>query len=52
MDPTADYPHGYVRFTNCENHRSTSTGKPAQGPHTHIPINPDGTYPVPKGWNP
>jgi hypothetical protein len=52
QDPSARYPHGSVRFYNQYGQPIDLHGKPTGGPTTHIPINPDGTYPVPKGWNP
>jgi len=52
MEPTDDYPNGYVRFVNSENHPIGLDGKTGSKAHTHIPINADGTYPIPKGWNP
>ena len=52
MDPGADprYPNGYVRFYNDQNQPIRLDGKPGADPDTHIPINPDGTYPLPEGW--
>jgi len=52
MEPTERYPDGYVVFTNSENQPLNLAGKPGSRSGTHIPINPDGTYPIPKGWNP
>ena len=54
MDPGADprYPDGYVKFTNEHNQPINLDGKPATRPEAHIPRNPDGTYPIPKGWRP
>lgn len=60
MEPTDRYPDGYVRYTNEHNQPIGLDGKPTvpngtkaeNHAHTHIPMNPDGTYPVPKGWNP
>lgn len=52
MEPGADprYPNGYVKFTNEHNQPITLDGKPGSRAETHIPRNPDGTYPIPKGW--
>lgn len=52
MDPGADprYPNGYVRFTNEHNQSLNIDGKPGTRADSHIPRNPDGTYPIPKGW--
>jgi hypothetical protein len=52
MDPGADprYPNGYVVFKNQFNQPINLDGKPAGPDTTHIPRNPDGTYPIPKGW--
>ena len=52
MEPTAQYPNGYVRFYNNSGPGQPIglDGKTGPNSHTHIPINPDGTYPLPKGW--
>jgi hypothetical protein len=50
MDPTPQYPNGYVRFTNRYNQPVDLEGKPTGNATTHIPIRPDGTYPLPQGW--
>ena len=52
MDPGADprYPNGYVKFTNQYNQPVKLDGKPGSRAETHIPRNPDGSYPVPEGW--
>lgn len=50
MEPTARYPNGYVRFYNSGGHPVNLDGKPGPNSETHIAINPDGTYPLPKGW--
>ena len=34
MEPTADYPYGYVSFTNCENHPIGVDGKSGSKAHT------------------
>jgi hypothetical protein len=52
MDPTPRYPDGYVVFTNSRNYPIGLDGMQGTRAHTHIPINPDGTYPIPKGWKP
>lgn len=53
MEPGADprYPNGYVKFTNEHNQPINLDGKPATRADAHIPRNPDGTYPIPKGWS-
>jgi hypothetical protein len=50
MEPTAQYPNGYVRFYNGSGQPLGLNGKPGPNSATHIPINPDGTYPLPKDW--
>ncbi|MER6162389.1 polymorphic toxin-type HINT domain-containing protein [Streptomyces sp. NPDC001868] len=50
MNPTARYPDGYVRFTNKHGQPIGLNGKPGSKADTHIPMNPDGTYPLPVGW--
>lgn len=35
---------------NGENQPIRLDGKPGADPDTHIPINPDGTHPLPEGW--
>jgi hypothetical protein len=52
MEPTAQYPNGYVRFYNNSGPGQPIglDGKTGPNSHTHIAINPDGTYPLPKGW--
>lgn len=52
MDPTARYPHGYVRFYDKAGHPIDLNGNPTEKANTHIPMNPDGSYPIPKGWKP
>ena len=52
MDPSPDYPDGCVRFYNSEGQPIDLNGKPTGKNQTHIPINPDGSYPIPKGWKP
>ncbi|MEX0428565.1 hypothetical protein AB3X52_13115 [Nocardioides sp. DS6] len=51
-DPDPDYPNGYVRFYNEHGQPLRLDGKPGSDAQTHIPKNPDGSYPVPEGWNP
>lgn len=52
MEPGNDprYPNGYVRFYNEHNQAVDLDGKPGTKADTHIPRNPDGSYPLPKGW--
>ncbi len=51
-DPDPQYPDGCVRFYNDQGQPVGLDGKPGSEAHTHIPKNPDGSYPVPEGWNP
>ncbi|WP_213457155.1 polymorphic toxin-type HINT domain-containing protein [Rhizomonospora bruguierae] len=50
MNPTTMYPNGYVRFYNRHGQPIGLNGKPGSKAETHIPMNPDGTYPLPNGW--
>jgi hypothetical protein len=50
MEPTAQYPEGYVRFYNDSGQPIGLNGQPGPNSMTHIPLNPDGTYPLPKNW--
>ncbi|MEU6994655.1 polymorphic toxin-type HINT domain-containing protein [Streptomyces sp. NPDC046465] len=50
MNPTGRYPDGYVRFTNKHGQPIGLDGKPGSKADTHIPMNSDGTYPLPAGW--
>ena len=50
MDPTAQYPDGYVRFYSSSGQPLGLDGKPGPNSATHIALEPDGSYPVPKGW--
>ena len=52
MDPTSDYPHGYVRYCNEWGQALDVNGKPGSRATTHFPIKEDGTYERPKGWKP
>lgn len=50
MEPTAQYPDGYVRFYNDSGQPIGLNGQPGANSVTHIPLNPDGSYRLPKGW--
>ena len=50
MNPTSMYPNGYVRFYNKHGQPIGLNGKPGSKADTHIPMNPDSTYPIPVGW--
>jgi hypothetical protein len=50
MNATDRYPNGYVRFHNKYGQPIGLNGKPGSRAETHIPMNPDGTYPLPMGW--
>jgi hypothetical protein len=52
MDGDGRYPNGYVRFTDEHGQYLDINGKPGprNSPDTHIPRNPDGSYPTPPGW--
>lgn len=54
MDPKEDYPTGYVRFYNSHGQPLRLDGHTGtkNGPDTHVPIRPDGTYDLPIGWAP
>lgn len=51
MHPNAQYSNGYVRFYNEHGQPIGLDGKPGPNSVTHIPRGPDGTYPIPKGWD-
>jgi hypothetical protein len=51
MEPNDQYPSGYVRFYNEHGQPIGLDGKPGRRSTTHIPVNPDGTYPLPIGWS-
>jgi len=52
MEPGTEsrYPYGYVRFTNEHNQPINLDGKHGTRAETNIPRNPDGSFPIPKGW--
>lgn len=50
MGSTPEYPNGYVRFYNGEGQPVNLNGKPGPNSETHIKLNSDGSYPLPKGW--
>ncbi|NYF43487.1 RHS repeat-associated protein [Streptosporangium sandarakinum] len=50
MNPSNHYQYGYVRFYNKHGQPVGLDGKPGPNSHTHIPLNPDGTYQLPVGW--
>ncbi|GGR30577.1 hypothetical protein GCM10010251_53250 [Streptomyces aurantiogriseus] len=50
MNPTGQYQYGYVRFYNKHGQPIALDGKPGSKATTHIPMKPDGTYPLPAGW--
>lgn len=52
MEPDARYPNGYARIYNEHGQPIDLNGKPSGKGQTHIPLRPDGTFDLPKGWNP
>ncbi|NUO34185.1 MAG: hypothetical protein HOQ27_03795 [Dermatophilaceae bacterium] len=52
MDPSPDYPHGYVIFYNSEGQPLNVEGKPGPRAQTHLAVDGDGTFPIPEGWSP
>jgi hypothetical protein len=49
-EPSAPYERGYARFMNEGGQGLTIEGKPGSHPDTHFHREPDGSYPLPKGW--
>lgn len=52
MDPTERYPNGYLRFYNKQGQPIDIDGRPTGKDPTHLPIREDGTFDIPRGWNP
>lgn len=52
MNPTPDYPNGYVRYYNEYGQAVNAAGKPGthSGPDTHFQISPGGAVAKPLGW--
>ncbi len=52
LDPDDRYPYGCVRFYNSEGQPLRLDGRTGPNAETHIAVRPDGTFDVPKGWDP
>ena len=52
MDPKKDYDHGYVRFYNQGGQPLRLDGRTGTSDETHVAVRADGSYDIPKGWNP
>lgn len=50
MDPTSQYPNGYVRFDNKHGQPIGRDGKPGPNSQTHISRGSDGSWDTPDGW--
>jgi hypothetical protein len=52
LETEIDYTYGYTRFYNAAGQPLRLDGRPGTEAETHIPIRPDGSYDLPRGWNP